>query len=598
MQGMRPVSAVRVKAYLVWGAAASAATFLFYCWLLRPIIHGYFPTGDELAIEVTSTPIGGEVSPAIWFTQGFHFYFVTYPEWQIANTDFWRPLANGLFWLYYQLFGTHWSDQLIVGYLTHAVVVLVTGYVACCEFRLNRWLTAMAMLIAGVSPAVWAQCETQTEFAYNTAPGLVQYPVFQIDILCGLLMLCACIAFIHRRMLLLCALTTAALLLKETALTVPIAAMVLVGSWWRADAARAARNFLWILLPLVLWCTARLATFHYGTAVYVLATSTPWRSLLKPIRNLLYLPTFLYRGPLRTTAEALHSRDLGVLAQHGSELAVNAAWWGALLYALGRHYQHTGKHWLQTLAEPRVCGLIFALGNLALVMVLQAPDPRFAYFWFTLGPAAIFASIADRRHGITVATLITLGLVVPQFWSMSRTLSPSAMQGYRLSKHAAAQLVPLLGQLPSSVRNVYLLDDIVLHGTSPQYLARFAGFPGQLTIINSIEPRLGCQADPPRFPRYALQHGTAGTVIQYQAPACFYQLSAAPLTLIREQQVQRGGWMTYRFPELTVEPGSNGAQYDPGEHWSAVVNEPACSAPGACIWLGLDLTHQLYFVLQ
>ncbi|MGH8230945.1 MAG: hypothetical protein ACRESY_03900 [Steroidobacteraceae bacterium] len=595
---LNALASARARSYLLWGAAASAATLLFYCLLLRPIIRSYFPTGDELALEVVSTPIGAHLNPASWFTQGFHFYFVPYPEWGIANTNFWRPLANVLFWTYYQLFGTHWSDQLVVGYLAHALVVALTGYIAYCQLKLNGWLTALAMLIAAFNPAMWAHNEDRISFSYNTAPELIQYPVFQDEMLCTLLMLCAYIAFLHGRFVLLCALATVALLLKETALTVPIAAMMLIGVWWRPDPGRAARNFLWLILPLIVWYAVRLAVFDYRGSVYVLSSASRWRWLLKPIRNLLFLPTFLYMGPLQVTREAIQQHRIGVLALQGYQLAVNSAWWLALLYALGRVYQQLRSHGLQALSQPWICGLVFALGNLGLVVLLQVPDPRLAYFWFTLGPAALFASLADRRYGILAASLIALTLVIPQFWSVSRTLSSAAMQSYYLSKHAATQLVKLLAGLPPGVHTVYLVDDVVLQGTSPQYLAEFAGYPGRLVIVNTVAPTIGCQVQQPVAARYALARGQADTVLDYHAPPCFYQHDEAPLPLLYDQQVARGQWMTYRFPELKLEPSQPlGQDYDMGEQWSVAVEDPTCAVSGACVWLGLDLARQAYYVL-
>jgi hypothetical protein len=596
---LNAVNTGRDRLFLKWAATAAGITFLFYLWLLRPIIHDYFPTADEFALEVASTPIGGHLDPTKWFTQGFHFYFLSYAEWQRASTDFWRPLANFLFWLNYQLFGTHWSNQLVLGYLTHALMVGLTGYVAYCTFNLNRWLTASAMMISAFNPALWSRSETYNSFSYNTAPELIQYPTYQTEILCALLMMSACLALIKGRYILFFAVTTLALLLKETALTVPVAAMAMIGGWWRTDRGRTAKNFIWLVLPLVLWYLARMAVFDYGKSIYVLSSETAWRWLLKPIRNLLFLPTLLYRGPLQQTKDAILTHRTGLLVLHGFQLLVNAAWWLALLDAVRSAYDRTRKRWFVALPEPWVCGLIFALGNLCLVLVLQAPDPRFAYFWFALGPAAIFAALSERRYGVVAAMAIALSLVVPQFWSIARSLSAGSLQSYDLSKRSAKRLTTLLGNLPSTVHTVYLVDDLVLHGTAPEYLAEFAGYHGELIVINSIEPMSGCEAAPPTSSRYMLRGSAAGTVLDYTAPACFFQINQAPLQLFHDREVTRGKWMSYRFPDLTVPAASSiPGDYDPGKQWSAIVSDPSCASEGACIWLGLDLARQAYYVLN
>ncbi len=596
---LNAVKLSRDRSLLKWAAVATGITFLFQVWLFWPIIREYFPTADEFALEVASTSIGGHLDPTSWFTQGFHFYFLSYAEWQSSSTDFWRPLANFLFWLNYQLFGTNWANQLVLGYMTHALMVGLTGYVAYCTFNLNRWLTATAMMISALNPAFWSHSDNFNSFSYNTAPELIQYPTYQTEILCALLMMSACLAFIKGRYVLFLVVTTLALLLKETALTVPIAAMAMIGGWWKTDPGRTARNFIWLVLPLVLWSVARMAIFDYGKSIYVLSSATAWGWLLKPIRNLLYLPTLLYRGPLRETKDAILGHHTGLIVLHGFQLAVNAAWWLALLYAMRRAYDRTRKSWLIALPEPWVCGLIFALGNLCLVLVLQAPDPRFAYFWFALGPAAIFAALSDRRYGVLAAMTIALCLVVPQFWSMARSLSAGSIQSYDLSKRSAKQLTTLLGDLPPTVRTVYLVDDLILHGTAPEYLAEFARFHGQLIVINSIEPMSGCKATPPTSSRYKLTRSAAGTVLDYSAPACFFQINEAPLQLFHDKEVTRGKWMTYRFPDMTIPATlSRAGDYDLGPRWSAVVRDPSCSSEGACVWLGLDLGRQLYYVLN
>jgi hypothetical protein len=197
------------------------------------------------------------------------------------------------------------------------------------------------------------------------------------------------------------------------------------------------------------------------------------------------------------------------------------------------------------------------------------------------------------------AVTIALGLVVPQFWSIARSLSAGSIQSYQLSKRSAKELTTLLGHLPPTVRTVYVVDDFVLHGTAPEYLAKFAGFHGELIAVNSIEPVSGCKAMPPASSRYTLTRSVAGTVLDYSAPACFYQINEAPLQLFHGKEVTRGKWMTYRFPEMTTPASSSiGPEYDPGRRWSAIVSNPSCTSVGACIWVGLDLASQSYYVLN
>jgi hypothetical protein len=591
------------NAFLAWCAGAAAFTFVLQLWWCQSLIRGYYPTGSELAVEVTSTPIGGAVKPWSWFTDGFHYYFQNYPEWLVAQSDFCRPLANALFWLNYRLFGTAWGSQLVFGYLMHAAMVGLTGYVAWRVFRLNRWLALTAMLIAVLNPGYWSANDTYNSLSYNSAPELLQYPVFQTEIFCALLMMLAFIAFVANRYLLFCALATVALLLKETSLTVPIAAIVLVGAWWRSNPGRTLANLGWLVLPLALWYLGRALVFAHGHSFYVLASGSRWGWLLKPIRNLLYLPSTLYRGPLAVTRNAIVAHEPRTLLIHGFQLAANIAWWWAVFYALVRAWRQAAGHWFSSPPAPWICGLVFALGNVGLVMLLQVPDARFTYFWFDLGPAAIFAALAHRRHALAIALALGLCLAVPQLFAMQRAVSADSIRNYQLVKRSGVALMQLLGKLPPTVANVYLVDDLVAQATAPAFLARFAGFRGRVILVNSINPILGCKPGAAPAARYHLRRDASGTQLDYRAPDCFYALNEAPLDMFDDHnEVQRGTWMRYRYPQLKLAGASadvvGAAGYDPGSQWSVTVTDPACVAAGACVWLGLDPVQQAYYVLS
>lgn len=583
-----------------WCAITAGLVFLLQLWLFRPFIRDYFPTADELALEVASTNIAGRVEPWTWVSQGFHSYFNSYAEWQTSQTDFWRPLANVLFWLHYQLFGADWSVQLIFGYLAHALMVGMTGYVACRVFRLNSLLTAAAMTIAAVNPAFWSPNDSHDSFAYNSVPELIQYPIFQSEILCALLMMCAFLAFISRRYVLFCIVTTVALLLKETALTLPVSALAISAVWWKTNPGRSNRNVVWLALPLLLWYLARLLLFDYGKANYVLTSATEWGWLLKPIRHLLYLPSLLYRGPLSDTKSALVAHDTSVLALHGFQIAVNTAWWLVLLYAVRRAWVEAWNNKFLAVPEPWVCGLIFALGNLCLVLILQSADPRFTYFWFALGPAAVFAALSNRRHPALISMTIALSLILPQAWAVERALSAAAIRNYQLAKQSAKSLTSLLGHMPATVGTVYLIDDVILQGTAPEYLAKFAGFRGNVIVINSIEPILGCNTLPQASSRYRLTQDFVNTHLEYTAPPCFYKVNEAPLPLFKDDTVARGKWITYHFTDMKRSrstPILDDYNYDPGDRWNVTVSDPSCATESACAWLGLDPAKQDYYVL-
>ena len=592
----------RDKKLLGLCGTAVVITFVLQLWLCRALIREYIPTADDVAFQVTSTDIGGKVHPTSWLTQGFHSYFESYTEWQVARTDFWRPLMNAFVWLNYQLFGSAWGDQLIVGYLMHAIMVGLVGFVAYRIFRLSGLLTVAVMLVAAMNPAYWSTNDAYNSITRNSPPELLQYPVFQIEMLCGLFMLAAFIAFVKGRYALFCLAATIALLLKETALTVPIAALVLAGAWVSTDRRRTVKNLIWLALPLLIWGAGRTFIFEYGRGIYVLSSTSQWGWLLKPVRNLLYLPSTLYRGPLRATEDAIHSRDLRTLLLHGFQVAANIAWWVALLYAVYRAWREFGRRWLRLVPAPWISGLVFALGTLCMVMLLQAPDPRYLYFWFALGPAALFAALANTRRGVAWSLTLSVILLVPQIFAIQRTLSADSIHNYDLVKRSGKLLTELLGNMPADVTTVFLLDDVVIQGTAPGYFAKWAGFRGRIVVLNSVTPILGCHAAPAGQSRYTLLRSASATELEYTAPDCFYALNEAPLSMFDvHNDVKRGPWMTYHFAQMQLtNPIStlSASDYDVGSHWTLTVSDPSCAVAGTCVWLGLDPARQVYYALN
>lgn len=590
----RPV----VDAARWWPVAAASATFASALALCAPMINAYFPTTDDIALEATSTPIGGASDPAVWVRNGFHGYFDPYPEWGAVRTDFWRPLANVFFWLHYQLFGEHWSSQLVFGYAAHAVVVGLTAHLALNVFRLGRRLAAMATLASAVNPAVWSRYEW-----IHSIPGPLQYPIFQTDIGCGLLMLVAIFGFLKGRYLLFCIFTTVALLLKETALPLPVSALVLTGAWAGKDRVKTVKNGLCLVMPLGIWFFAKRATFQNGGALYVMESSNPFGWIAQPVRNALLWPTGLYWGPLGQTRRDLALHAWAAITAQGTQLLANGVWWAALVVALLHSIVPRGRRWFVDAPEPAVAALVFALGNLALVLVLPATAVRFGYLWFALGPAALFAVLRRAPRPVLTAGLLTAALVLPRMGSLREVFSRDSIARCLSAKQAGKHLATLLGSLPGSVKKAYVVDDLAVQPAAPRYMAKLSGFRGELVLINSILPAEHCVRRPVGSARYRLRREGTADVLEYQTPECFESAwRNAPVALIDDRNVlSRGQWISYSFPELSWRDGAQLVktehQYDEGKHWSVRASDPACAELGQCAWLGFDEGTDDYYVL-
>jgi hypothetical protein len=583
----------------------AAGVFALELWLFQPIVAAYFPSLDELPLQVASTSIGGPVQPGLWFTEGFRGYFQPIPEWPVAGTDFWRPLVNALYWLKSQVFAGAWGNELLVGYLAHAMVAALVCYMARSIFQLPTIAVLAAVAIAVMNPA----------FLYHSPldpyqiPRAIQYPNYQVEVINALLMLLACLAFMRRRFGLFSLIATLALFLKETSVTLPLSALVLASAWTGPDRWQSWRNFSWLALPLVIWIAAKALFRQFGDAAGVLAASAHLAWLIRPVRNALMLPTGLYQHGLGDTRGALAAHDWHAALVQGGELLTNLAWWIALVVVIVAAVMIRRAAPRVQRAPPWLIGLVFALGNLLGVLLLPTAELRYAYFWFALGPAALFAVLVRRSGGIVIACLLSAALLCFQAGSLGESLSPQSLAHYRLARQAARQLTELLARLPPSVATVYVVDDLVVQSSSPDYFARFAGFKGRVVLVNNLMSISGCVpaarngTDDSGVRRYLLTRDGPSTTLDYHAPECFEKAwNSLPLQgFDGHNGISRGSSLHYYFPELSVprkaSPSSNG-DYDPGRHWLLRSDDASCMAAAACVWLGLDAVNGRYYELN
>jgi len=338
---------------------------------------------------------------------------------------------------------------------------------------------------------------------------------------------------------------------------------------------------------------------QHADSVYALALNEPLPWLRRLPRRLLLWPTGLFQSPLGDVKHALATRAWRALAVYAGELAVNLAWWVALgvaLIFLARKARVRGAD----AAEPWVIVLVFACGNLILVLLLLPTELRFGYLWFALAPAAIFCVLSRLRGGVALALTLAIGLVVPQLYSPASSLSGDSIDAYRLARRSARQLADLLGALPERVTTVYLIDDMAVQSSSPEHFARLSGFRGQLILVNNLAPIPGCKAwsaQPP--PQYRLAHRGAGTTLEYHAPECFQRAwNVAPLNRFDQNNaIRRGDRMSYHFPDLSTPERSSGAAYELGRQFTVRSTNAACTADAACIWLGFDPAARRYYAL-
>ncbi|MEJ1962648.1 MAG: hypothetical protein WDO56_14325 [Gammaproteobacteria bacterium] len=415
--------------------------------LFQPILRDYFPTFDELALLSSSTDIGGATEPAKWFTEGYRYYFFSDQEWpwMRQTTDFMRPGGNFIYWVCYNLFGEHWSAQLVLGYFAHALCVGLVGYIARTLFQLERWWILLAMVLAAFNPAYW----WGDDFSL-ALPWAVQFPAYQTEVMAGLLDLAAFIVFVRRRFILFSVLVTLSLLIKETAITLPLSALLIAGCWRGDTAAATLRNATWLVLPLILWGVLRFIVHEPGGGMYVLHSDRLW--IIAPIRHLLMWPTAV-DAPLRETVDLLHRHEWFTLSVRALAILMNLVWWAVLGFIAWRVVRTWGNRWLTAAPPPWVIGLVFALGNLGAAVMLQISEPRFGYLWFALGPAAVLVAVSRWKAGPLAAGALSLSLLIAPVSALIDTCSQDMLVHQRTVRQSARQLVSLVRDLPPSVEN-------------------------------------------------------------------------------------------------------------------------------------------------
>jgi hypothetical protein len=242
--------------------------------------------------------------------------------------------------------------------------------------------------------------------------------------------------------------------------------------------------------------------------------------------------------------------------------------------------------------------LVFAAANVAFMLPLETgQEVRFLFFWFAVGPAAVFAALEQLKLQKAIAATLTASLLVPAAVVAHDALSAQRMQDYHMVKHSARSIQRLLASLPLTVKIAYVADDVVVRTVLPRYLAEYSGFHGRLVFVNNLGRLLDCQ---PRQEagRYHFEQSAEDVRLQVQMPDCFDQPWNIPTLDMfgppPDNTLPRG-MLTYRFPEL--QRGDSPRDYDIGRHWEVSFRDPVCKVEGACVWIGLDAAAGRYFLL-
>ena len=563
-------------------------------WLFWPFLRLATPLDEEWALIDAATM----QSPLSWLTQGYSQFFIAYPEWDHPGTNLLRPLASLLYALVYGLGGGQ-ALLLALAYAAHALAVAVVGHAIRQHLGLAPALAALALLVAALSPA-WLSIPV----GYRVAPGL-QYPIYGAEIWCGLLMLLAFMCLLRGALSGYVALAVLAVMMKETALPLPLAALCCTGLWWQpGQPRRNATTALLLLSPLLLWLFIRLAVFApTGLGINVLEDGSLKTLLAKPLKAALIWPTTLFRDAPGHLASRPQAEGLVPVLPALAALALNLLFWILLVTPLGRAASRARawrwQGWLAFSRDPAVALLILAFSNLGFVLLVDSLELRYGYLFTLVGPAAILALAARAALIRTLPlALIYLAVVAMGLADIRANRAPEALNSHARMRAAATDLVRLVQQLPAGTSRIYLVNDWSIGFSGTESFARVAKAAAPLTRINDITDtgHPPCTAGQWNEGHTRISRSGGEVLVDMVPPPCFdlwFHSGNVMLTIPVDASNQAWrGPLHYTLPELdALPPGllSRQRRQLPGRHLKVSLPYDEKAA-----WVVFDFTQQRY----
>lgn len=476
--------------------------------VMWPVWSVSVPRGDELALLAASQRLS-----TAWFTEGFSHYFTVYPEWTPPYTEYLRPVANLLYWLFRP--GSEWgfrAQLLTVNYGAHALVAgLVAGLVHGPMGQSGSKAILAALLVA-LSPAFWS------------TPMLVQ-PAFAMEAVACALCLGAVWAG-ERRLAWALAALTFAVMTKESALPV-VAALALSALIRRTWAAAAGA--IGVLLAWVAW---RAAVFGgVGSA----------HALLIPF------------GPVREAWSLLTT--VGASAAQHNEMGVRETYILVAVTAL-----------TVVLASSTTA---LALGLYHSRQLGRGTGPAMHWATWPTGVAcsALYLLVTDvhLRYGYILIVLLVLWIfswrapvVWRGGWLLAAVLTPVTAAGLaridlapmRQEFEDVRLLLGTLRRLPPQGPPIYWAADHVGAYAGPDRVAALAGLTRPLIKLSSIAHR--CGAEQWTQVRTELAPLADGLSVSTRLPDCarfvFEGSRLSGEQFDREGRIRRNAVLSYEMP--------------------------------------------------
>lgn len=540
------------------GTALLCATVVLciYCLLFWPFLHQAMPLDEDWAFTAASR----FDPPITWLQQGFAYFFVGYPEWDSPGTHLVRPLGSALYALVYALGGDH-RVLLILLYAAHAVCVALVWQWASTHLKLAPAWAWFCAVIAALSPALLS-----IPVGYQVAPAL-QYPVYGLEIWCALLMMLAWQQLMSGAIWGYTLVAVLALAMKESALPLPLAALLCTGLWWQSGRARAncIRAFA-IVAPLLLWLLVRLFVFTVDGNITMVADDAKHLAV-SAAKAALNWPTLLYRDAPRNLVSHWGAQGFGAVLLPLIGIGLNLVFWIVLvtpvLRAFRLHSVWRWQGWLSLTAQPLYALGALAASNLVFALVVGGFEFRYGYLFTLLGPLSLLGLCLRHSPPRAAAlALIYVAVAVVSVADIQKNRSDAARASHAKARQASVELQSLIKALPSTVATVYLVNDVTLLFSNAEAFRQIVEVRPRLVRINSVSDygHAPCSSQERLESRTELTRKGDQLRLWMEPSRCYnlwFYSSTLPLIipLDANQQVQRGE-LRYTLPQAqTTAPG-------------------------------------------
>lgn len=487
--------------------------------------RAYLLVGDEPAVisEILNQ------SAVEWFSEGFTKYFIVYPEWFIAVTNFSRPMMNLIPYLEYQIFGNNFSLYYVPFFCLQLCGALVVSYF----LRMASVPVYMSYLFL---------------FLFLINPAFVNFDLviipYQFDVVASIFALFAFFALWKSRHILAMLCLFLAVFTKETALFAPVAAAA-TEIIWRKNLFRSAL----MLVPLVVWGFLRWATFGALTGGTYAMGPGFWGLVAGVFKGALIWPTGIVAAPNGLLSLFRSGLDAPVLSFYTVIILSNLLLWVFILYyavlIAGRLISEKGQS-----SDPAlVSGLFFwALGALGFCVGLGLEN-RYgasAYAFLLLFLAVVLFGERQPSFPKWVSSSIVLLLIsacacnLTQFFTVDQIAFSAGVDRQRA-------LYEALRTVPQDRETVYVVNAPGELGSSPKYLESAWHIAVNVVFINQI---LGCLTAPDSIGTSVEFSG--GTLIIDIPPCATYKFSNTNDKIVAasiEGDLDRPSVGIYNFPK-------------------------------------------------